>query len=319
MEKTQTPNHGVDFDTSIHSSSGDKSSSAGGGSGGNADIRETTKMLQKDRWVRNIRMITILVLVIAAIAVSTVVYFSLVDSEVREFETRFSDQSNHIGHALQSELMAKLRAIDALASTITSYAASRGANWPNVWLPEFPYRASSTLNIGNGISVGLHPLVHPQDRDNWEYYASVNTGWRAAGLLFQERFPNAIEILGGGHGGHRYLEMNDTMDGNMNHTDMTDEDMNNEGGMIHGDTTAFDDVRDFSYFVFHVVDGNPIKSLDNNTMMPVWQHFPVHTGLPWVQYDINSKKGNKGAIKECLDNRVAVLGLPFELGDSSHG
>lgn len=43
----------------------------------NTDVRETTRMLQKDKWVRSIRVIALAVIVIAAVVVSMVEYSSL--------------------------------------------------------------------------------------------------------------------------------------------------------------------------------------------------------------------------------------------------
>jgi superoxide dismutase len=254
----------------------------------NVNIRETTKMLQKDIWVRRIRVITIFVFLVAAITISMVVYISLKDSERREFEQRFADQSAHVRRSVHAELASKFSAIDALATTLTSYAGSRSGGWPNITLPEFSYRATSTLNIGRGISVGVQPIVYKHKLNEWEEFSVGTQGWRRDGLDFQTMFPNALDPSEHTHY-HDYRKL-----------------------------MFIDIVQNISSRIFSVDDGVPTM-VDNDIMMPVWQHTPVHQMLPWVNYDVFSRNDNRPALTEVMNNQNAVLGLYFELSESSHG
>ena len=77
----------------------------------------TAQLLQNDLKVRKIRKMAIVALAIAAVTVCVGVYTSLRGSERKEFEHRFADQAEQIGHALAAELDNKIRALDALSVT----------------------------------------------------------------------------------------------------------------------------------------------------------------------------------------------------------
>jgi len=241
---------------------------------------------------------------VATAAVSSVIYLSLRESEQREFEQRFFDQSAHVVHAVHTNLNAKLSAIDALATTITSYAGSQLNGWPNITLPEFSYRATSALGIGKGLSIGMQPIVYKKNLKEWEEFSVHSQGWRKEGLDFQTTYarPSADSDGDDSNGGH---------DGHSGHDGHRSLNLGS-GGPFTGV------VQNISHHIFRVDGGIP-ETIENDFMLPVWQHHPVHEGLPWVNYDVNSKVDNKAALAEVLLNHHAVIGLFFELSESSHG
>lgn len=274
------------------------------GSAGDSDVRQKANLLRKDKRIVMIRAIALCVLFIASIVVSGAVYTGLRAAEQREFENIFDDQSTHIGQAIKSELELKLRALDGLSVTMTSYAGSRVGNWPNISLPEFSYRSASTLKIGRGISIAIQPIVHKENLNQWEEFSIENQGWRREGLIFQTLFPDA---LSSDPGHDRKLEDDHSM-----HTNQSD-----HGGLVNTNVDP-GNVPNISELIFRVTDGIPTRA-EEDIMIPVWQHSPVHEGLPWVNYDLYSKEGNKGALLEVVENKKAVLGRFFELSESSNG
>jgi hypothetical protein len=287
---------------------------------GNADIRETTKMLQKDKKIRMIRVMTLAALTVTAIVVSTAVYRSLRSAEQLEFERRFSDQSSQIGQALESQLDVKLRAIDALSVTVASYVGPQSGGWPNITLPEFSYRSASTLSIGGGISINLQPIVYRENLEEWLEFSIQGQGWRAEGLDFQKTYPEALGS-DGSHVGHDHrflLEENlnvSLTDRDMDNGNTTNEDLEDNGHLGHG----HEQIQNISEYIFEVIDGIPTKVEDAEIMLPVWQNSPVHDGLPWVNYDLYRKERSVGALREVLEQKSAVLGQFFELAASFHG
>lgn len=261
------------------------------------DIRETAKMLQKDKWVVTIRIVAVIVILLGAIAVSCVEYLGLRESEQLEFEHRYDDQAKQVGHSLQSELGVKLRAMDSLSVTISSYSMHQSVGWPNISLPEFAFRAATALSNGRGLSIGLQPLVYRENLKEWEAFAMEHQEWRAEGLEFQSIFPEALEIIDDGE----------------------------EGKLSHGYSHSLFDgqfdssnIQEISEFVFRVEDGEPIK-VEGDLMMPVWQYSPIDAGLPYVNYDQYSKERNHDALTEVVEKEVAVLSPYFDLADSFYG
>jgi hypothetical protein len=291
------------------------------GTGSGADIRETAKMLRKDKQIRRIRIMSLAVITVTAIVVSMAVYGSLRSAEQLEFERRFLDQSSQIGQALESQLDVKLRAIDALSVTVTSYAESRSGGWPTITLPEFTYRSASTLSIGGGIAIKLQPIVYRDDLEDWLEFSVQEQRWRAEGLDFQKKYPGALGSDGSDvDHNHRFLleenHLNVSLtDGDMDNGNTTNEDLEDNGHLDH----EHEQIQNISKYIFEVIDGIPTKVEDADIMLPVWQNSPVHDGLPWVNYDLYRNKRSVGALREVLEQQSAVLGQVFELAGSFHG
>ncbi|CAJ1963522.1 unnamed protein product [Cylindrotheca closterium] len=264
-------------------------------------VRETTNMLQKDKWVIRIRVAAVIVMLMAAVSVSCVEYFGLVGSEQLEFEHRYEDQAEQLGHALQSELGVKLRAMDSFSVAISSYSMNGFVQWPNISLPEFEFRAATALTNGGGLSIGLQPLVHKENLKEWEEYSIQHQEWRTKGLEFQHMFPEALQVVAAG--GNRKLL------GAGNHSEPTGE------ANDHSDNSS---IPEISQYVFKVVDGIPVR-VEEDLMMPVWQYSPIDKGMPYVNYDQYSKDRNRDALTEVVKKEVAVLGPYFPLAESFHG
>jgi hypothetical protein len=262
-----------------------------------AGIQEAAKLFQNDDRVRLLRDVALMLLVLTATFVSSAVYVSLRASEQREFENRFADQSAQVGNALISQLGVKLRAIDSLSVTLSSYVGSRSSGWPNVTLPHFDYRAASTLSIGRSIAVELHPLVYRENMREWEEFSFHAQEWRREDLEFQSMYQNSNQNSLDSDGVHDH-----------DHRFLFEENHNNPN------------VQNISEFIFHVNDGIPTKVEEADIMLPLWQHSPVHDdGLPWVNYDALKQERNKDALAEVMQNQVAVLGQFFDLSESFHG
>jgi hypothetical protein len=300
---------------SLNTGSVDGTSGAGSGT---VDIRETTEMIQDDKKIRMIRVMSLGFLIITAIVVSTAVYGSLKNAQTQKFERRFSDQSSHIGQALESQLDVKLSAIDALSVTVTSFVGSRSGGWPNITLPEFSYRSASTLSIGSGISINLQPIVYREDLEEWLEFSIQGQGWRAESLDFQERYTGALGSNGSDHDRRSLSEENlnvSLTDRDMDNGNTTNEELEDDGHLDHD----HERIQNTSEFIFEVIDGIPTKVEDADIMLPVWQNSPVHDGLPWVNYDLYRKERSVGALREVLEQQSAVLGQSFELAASFHG
>ncbi|CAJ1946022.1 unnamed protein product [Cylindrotheca closterium] len=261
------------------------------------DVLESTNLLRKDTRIRVLRAAALLILLIAAIVVSFVVYSTLRASEQRAFETRFWDEAAQVGNALEKELQSKLRAVDSLSVTSTSYANSRGKIWPNITIPEFSYRAASVLTIAGGISMALQPVVTSDLLEGWASYSVEEQKWITFDLDFQELHPSAIE--------------SQQDDGDIGTRRKTREKGNTKTPRIRNQ-------YNISEAVFHVENGVP-KISEANITLPFWQHSPVLDGLPWINYDIFEKEGNKGPILEVLNNQQAAFGMIYELSDSVVG
>ncbi|KAL3931526.1 MAG: hypothetical protein SGBAC_011269, partial [Bacillariaceae sp.] len=256
------------------------------------DSMEITNLLRKDNRIRVLRGAALLILIVAAFIVSFLVYTMLRATEQREFETKFWDQSAQVGNALRKEMQSKLRAVDSLSVTTTSFGNSRGRTWPNVTIPEFSYRAAGALTIAKGISMTFQPVVTSDLLEAWEEYSGTRQRWITNDLAFQEQFPSDLESQRNDGNIRRRMQRPPRDSGNL---------------------------YNVSEFVFDVEDGVPKRSHTKDFALPFWQHSPVLEGLPWINYDVYEKEENKGPILEVLSSEQASIGMIYELSESVRG
>eukprot|EP00980_Cylindrotheca_fusiformis_P023291 scaffold10332_cov101-Cylindrotheca_fusiformis.AAC.2 len=259
--------------------------------------QEAEAWLKNDERVRLLRDVGIMMLLLTAAFASAAVYMSLRASEQREFESKFTDQAAQVGRGLNSQLVVKLRAIDALSATITSYVGAKETSWPNVTLPDFSFRSAIAIRNGGGVALGLHPIVNAEHRGQWENFSFQAQSWRKDGLEFQKKFQNTLPADG--------LHVHD-----------------DEGNPGHRDQVEEFELQTISKYIFQIEDGIPrIVGEEAKVMLPLWQHTPVHDGLPMVNYDIYRKRNrrNLNALNEVMENGVSILGQFFDLAQSFHG
>eukprot|EP00980_Cylindrotheca_fusiformis_P024184 scaffold11607_cov88-Cylindrotheca_fusiformis.AAC.1 len=255
-----------------------------GESSGSSDARATTKMLQGDWKIRMFRYVTITLLVTTGVALSVATYMDSKHSDETEFENSFYFQASQLDQAMDAELEAKVRIIDSMSVSATSYARKEANDsWPYITLDHFPHLASSTLSIAKGTSLALIPIIRRENKVKWQDYSVRAQGWMAKSLEFQAAHPEAFLAEG---------------------SDVFEE--------IHRE-------KNISEFVFEVNDGIPTKVKEKDILLPVWQHGPLRTGLPWVNYDASSDKESASAVREVIVTQSSVLGKIFELADSILG
>jgi hypothetical protein len=316
-----------DYDEEYDQEMSHQSSGAGSGGGLSVSVSATRKidtpsnLRTRDPNIRMIRIVVFLVLIAAGIIVSLFVYFAARKSETAEFELRWDDQSAHVTHAFVSETSSKLSNIDALAITLQSHAILNkgqiGATWPLFIIPDFSYRAASTMTNTMAESITLLPIVHSNDRKIWESYSVAQQFWRQDGLDFQERFPDALST-----GSH-------DMAGDMGHRLLNEEEVMYRGNMTANMSTGTEDMvanetqynagESIAEFIWRVQDGKPIPDPQFGPYFPVWQHMPVHKGFSWVNFNKADVEIDNEAISAVLASNKAVIGKTWDLASSNQG
>lgn len=273
---------------------GDKADSITSKTSGSHTIRngegggETIEVFRGDKRVRLLRDTALMLLVLTALFVSMGVYISLKASEQREFDNTFEDQAAQLGSVLQSQLETKLRALDTLSVSLASFARSEEYDWPTITVPDFAARAASTLRASRATALAIHPVVQGANLTRWEEYSVQAQGWLEDSLEFQSR------------------QSSDRI-------------------------APHPRLLNVSEFVYQVVDGVPTRvvvdddndndndNIGDKVVLPLWEYFPTHDELSPVNYDAMSDRFHRDAVRNVLDNHVAVLGQSFDLSRSYHG
>jgi hypothetical protein len=164
----------------------------------NADkILERKTLASKENaavfWVRGA---VFLVLLGTAALVSSIVYLYTRNDQVQDFENAFEAHATKIVESFYETVERKLEAIDALSVTITSYAKSTGATFPNVTLPDFEIRASNSRVLSDSAVFNYQPVVTDETRLAWEAYTRLKTATSSMKPWLQEFLSVHTKMLG---------------------------------------------------------------------------------------------------------------------------
>jgi class 3 adenylate cyclase len=157
---------------------------------------EPSRAIPKDQLAENetravfkLRVLVLLALLLAAIAVSLVVYFITSNSEEDEFQGQYEGHATKVLESFEDIIELKMEALAALGVGLTSYARGQnGTSWPFVTMNDFQQRAASARSLSNALFLQVLPIVSDENRNAWEEYSLQNTGWLAEGRAYQERF-----------------------------------------------------------------------------------------------------------------------------------
>ncbi|KAG7358627.1 hypothetical protein IV203_015216 [Nitzschia inconspicua] len=121
--------------------------------------------------VFRLRVLVILALLSAAIAVSAVVYKITYESEEDEFETQFAGSATKILSSFENIVQDKIAAVGSLALAATIYTANNNITWPLFALDSFQERAAIAKSLSDAIFIGMYPVIFDENRSAWEQFA----------------------------------------------------------------------------------------------------------------------------------------------------
>jgi hypothetical protein len=137
--------------------------------------------------VFRLRILVLLAIFSAAVAVSLVVYFLTANSQTDEFETQFEGASSKILTSFEEIVDRKLVAIGSFALQASLFAASLpNASWPLVTLSDYQLRAAVTRELSGSLFVRLCPVVVDETREAWEKYSVENLWWLDEARAYNE-------------------------------------------------------------------------------------------------------------------------------------
>jgi class 3 adenylate cyclase len=129
--------------------------------------------------VRYMKVLSISLLTLLAMAVSLIVFFSIRRQEQSNFEENFLDGAQRIAETWERNLGLQIRAMDSLGIHVTSWVNGSRSTWPMVTVPDFSLRGESTNGFSGSRSTFLLPVVTNEMRLLYEGYTQVNLDWIA--------------------------------------------------------------------------------------------------------------------------------------------
>jgi hypothetical protein len=128
--------------------------------------------------VNRLRFLVFVVILIAAVSISTTVYLITRDGESKEFETRFNGMAEQLKSTFDDIASQKIGVIGGLRISLIAHALDHNKTWPFVTLSSFQRRAATVTRMSNSIYLGIHPIIEDANRVEWEeYVASEGFQW----------------------------------------------------------------------------------------------------------------------------------------------
>jgi hypothetical protein len=148
---------------------------------------EKDQLAQKEsRNVLLLRVLVIIVLLFAAVAVSVVVYFITRFAEIDEYETQYKALADTVLRAFEDIVTQKMGAISSVGVAAIAHGVDLDREWPFVTLSFFQARAATARSLSGALFVSINPLVKETERAEWEKFVVEEAGWISAGYEYQE-------------------------------------------------------------------------------------------------------------------------------------
>ena len=147
------------------------------------DYNHTTAAMTKKLGKKETTGITCLRIVHGIVLLSTTLLCSIATyhfsrrDEIKQFQLEFESSSTKILDEFHDIFERKLAAIDGMSNTMTSYALSTNAKFPNVTYPHFEIRGSSARIQSDALSIAFSPIVTDETRIGYEEYMTQNCNW----------------------------------------------------------------------------------------------------------------------------------------------
>lgn len=128
--------------------------------------------------VFRLRVLVILVLLMAATAVSVVVYLITRNAQKDEFEIQYEGVAEKVVESF-TDIVKKMGAISGLGVAACAHAVDNAeTDWPFITLSSFQQRAGNARTLSGTLYVSINPVVTQDQLPQWEQYVlGENSNW----------------------------------------------------------------------------------------------------------------------------------------------
>ncbi|GKZ01289.1 hypothetical protein MPSEU_001079900 [Mayamaea pseudoterrestris] len=154
-------------------------------------LEEKDKMFQTEsRQVVKLKRVVLLIMVLAAIGISSCVYVVMSQAQKKQQEGLYYSASAKLLSTFQEIATNRLAALGSLSAQTTAYAIDGQANktWPFVAVSWWQQRCHTILSLSGALYIRLNPFIPSELRAEWEKYSfnSTDAAWHAEGLDYQK-------------------------------------------------------------------------------------------------------------------------------------
>jgi hypothetical protein len=252
--------------------------------------------------VFRLRLLVILALLSAAIAVSAVVFKITSDGENDEFESQFAGSASKILASFEAIVKEKIAAVGSLAVAATLHTIHNNVTWPFVTLDSFPERAAVAKSLSGAIFIGMLPVVVDENRDAWEKYAQDHFFEYCDDII---AYQNQIGISPFGDKVNPFLQTREELAAAYYG--------NKDDRQLQEDHHNISDLNFSSGLANHIYYTTPegVDSYDPGPgyFIPIWQVSPFISSK-WLNLNLNTRHGHthRGRIDKAYDQQKIVMG-----------
>ena len=133
---------------------------------------------QETAAVLGLRLLVFLVLFLAAVAVSIIVFYVTSGAEVDESKTQYDGAAQKVLQAFSDIVNSKLGAVSSLGVASIAHGVDHYRTWPFVTLSSFQQRSATARSQSGSLYVHMNPYVTDEDRKEWEaFVVSNDSSW----------------------------------------------------------------------------------------------------------------------------------------------
>jgi hypothetical protein len=158
---------------------GDDAGSSSAGSSAKEQKEEKIELANRESTiVFRLRLLVFLVLLIAAVAVSLIVYYITYGAEEEESKTQYESAAEKVLEAFNNIVDHKLAAVSSLGVALIAHGVDHTRTWPFVTLSSFQQRAATAREESGALYVHINPMVSESDRQEWEeFVVGEDSNW----------------------------------------------------------------------------------------------------------------------------------------------
>lgn len=129
------------------------------------------------------RAMVLCILVLAATAISIVVYYISKHAESEQVETQYEGVASKVLDSFET-ITYRIGIINSIGVAATGHgmgqfegpeldsnsSSTQNSSWPFVTLPSFEHESAVVRSLSSALYLSIHPIVSDETRDRWEKY-----------------------------------------------------------------------------------------------------------------------------------------------------
>jgi hypothetical protein len=155
----------------------DSGSSSAGSIAKDQEEERTTLARNETIAVFRLRLLVFMILLMAAVAVSLIVFFITSGAENKESESQYEGAAEKVLDAFIDIVESKLASMASIGVAAIAHGIDNKRTWPFLTLSSFQQRAATAREESGALYIHINPMVSESNRQEWEEYVVGEDSW----------------------------------------------------------------------------------------------------------------------------------------------